>query len=191
MLEQIWRRLQLLFAQGRPTLVDHDRIQVMILDEETLDNVARPQPYGLSYRPHPGGEAYLAFPSGDRSFGIALLIGDRRYRMLLAPGEVALHDDQGQHVHIQRDGTVEVSANTRVHAVAPLVECSGDLHVRGNVVVDGHIQAAQGYYGQGGGVAQIHGGAYVLGEFRVNGKDVSDAHTHTTVAIGAATTGVN
>lgn len=34
---------------------------------------------------------------------------DRRYRIELVAGEVALHDDQGQHVHLKRNKEIEIS----------------------------------------------------------------------------------
>lgn len=106
MIGQVWRRLQLLFAQGVGALIGADLVQVKVLDGETLGNVKRVEPYGFSYRPKPGCQTYLLFPSGDRSFGVAIVIGDRQYQMDLEEGEVALHDDQGQHVHLKRDGIV-------------------------------------------------------------------------------------
>lgn len=106
MIGQVWRRLQLLFAQGVGVLIGAEFVQVKVLDGETLGNVKRVEPYGFSYRPKPGCQPYLLFPAGDRSFGVAIVIGDRQYQMDLQEGEVALHDDQGQHVHLKRDGIV-------------------------------------------------------------------------------------
>lgn len=117
MITQIWNRLQLLFAQGRGVRVTHDKIQASVLDQETLPNIDRIEPYGLSYRPKPGCQAYIAFPSGDRTRGFALVVGDRQYNLELAEGEVALHDDQGQKVHLKRDGIlIETPFNFEVRA---------------------------------------------------------------------------
>ncbi len=138
--QQIWGRLQMLVAQGAVTGVSADKVQVRVLDEDAPPNVKRPQPYGFSHFP-PGGEAYLVFPSGDRSFGIALMVGDKRYTMDLAGGEVAIHDDEGNHVHIQRGGVVEVKAATKVIADCPLFETTGDVKIGGSLVVVGDVQA--------------------------------------------------
>jgi phage gp45-like len=105
MMGQIWRRLQLMIAQGVGRVIGADFIQVSVLDGETLE-VKRVEPYGVSYRPLPGCQAYLGFVSGDRALGIALVVADKRYQLDLAPGEVALHDDQGQKVHLTRTGVV-------------------------------------------------------------------------------------
>lgn len=117
MINQIWTRLQLLFSQGRGERITHDKIQVRILDGETLSNIDRVEPYGFSYRPQPGCQAYNVFPSGDRTRGFALVVGDRQYNLILQEGEVALHDDQGQKVHLKRDGIlIETPFNFEVRA---------------------------------------------------------------------------
>jgi phage gp45-like len=52
-----------------------------------------------------GAEAFMGFMGGGRSHGVAFMAGDRRYRLYkLANGEVAMHDDQGQQIHMKRDG---------------------------------------------------------------------------------------
>lgn len=117
MISQIWNRLQLVFAQGRGLRVSHDKIQVKILDGETLTNIDRVEPYGYSYRPKPGCQAYVVFPSGDRTRGFALVVGDRQYNLVLEEGEAALHDDLGQKVHLKRTGV--------------LVETPLDIELRG------------------------------------------------------------
>lgn len=164
MIDQIWGRLQLLFAQGKVTRVSSDKVQTRVLDEEVLD-VRRVTPYGFSHRP-PGGEAYVAFVAGDRAQGIALVVGDKRYTMDLAGGEVAIHDAEGNHVHIKAGGVIEVKASTRVIADCPDFEATGNVRVRGQLMVEG--------------------GAQVTGAMQINGKDVGDQHRH---VLGNSTTG--
>jgi phage gp45-like len=75
--------------------------------------------YGFTARPKkPTGtgllrqaaEAIFAHLGGNRSHGIALMVGDRRYRPNnLQEGEVVLHDDQGNQVYISR-GTIVINA---------------------------------------------------------------------------------
>ena len=134
MMRQIWNRLQLMCAQGVATVIGADKVQVRVLDGETLGNVERAEPYGFSYRPKAGSRAHLFFPAGDRSYGVALVIGDKRYQVDLQEGEVALHDDQGQIVHLKRDGilidtpfNLEVRAtNIKLHATGSYqFDCNG------------------------------------------------------------------
>lgn len=144
MMRQIWGRLQLICAQGVTTLIGADKVQVRVLDGEPLDNIDRVEPYGLSYRAKKGSRAYLFFPSGDRSYGVALVIGDKRYQMDLQEGEVALHDDEGNYVHLKRGGIIEVKASNRVIADTPIFETTGDA-VIGGISFLGHTHPdAQG-----------------------------------------------
>lgn len=191
MMGQIWSRLQLMFAHGVGTLIGVDKVQVKVLDGETLNNINRVEPYGFSYRPKPGCQTYLMFPAGDRSYGVALVIGDKRYQVELVEGEVALHDDEGNWVHIKRGGIIEAKAATKVIASTPLFETTGDAKIGGSLVVAGQTQSGGGYYGAGGGVAKMAGGLNIAGEFKVNDKDVSDGHTHTSNGPGEMTSGVN
>ncbi|MDT4328548.1 phage baseplate assembly protein domain-containing protein [Methylomonas sp. MS20] len=132
-MQQIWNRLQLLFAQGVATLVGADKVQARVLDSEVLGNLARVEPYGFSYRPKPGAQVYLAFPAGDRSYGVALIVGDKRYQLELQAGEVALHDDIGHIVKLGRNGiAIDGGGHDLTIHNAPQVTVSG-----GDVIADG------------------------------------------------------
>lgn len=109
-MSSVWARVKLIFSLGRARLIEHERVQARVFADEILPNLARVEPYGFSYRPKPDAQTYLLFPSGDRSFGVAILIGDKRYQMQLQEGEVALHDDEGNHVHLARGGNINVHA---------------------------------------------------------------------------------
>jgi len=86
-------------------------LQVELLADETQDEVEHFQTYGLAAHPKPGAEAVMVAVGGTRSAGIVIAVADRRYRMTgLQEGEVALHDDLGQVVHLTRDGIVISSA---------------------------------------------------------------------------------
>jgi len=213
MIGQIWRRLQLMYAVGTGTVIGKDKIQVTILDGETLNNIDRVEMYGFSYRPKPGCRPYLSFPAGDRSHGFALIIGDKRYQMDLQEGEVALHDDEGNHVHLKRGGIIEVKASTKVIADTPLFETTQDAKIGGNLLVVGttHLQQvvncdmnvivagntvsamvlAGGFSSLMGGAAAMPQGLVINGTFTVNGKNIDENHTHTVIALGAHSSGVN
>lgn len=178
MIDQVFSRLQLLFAKGKVLRVGADKVQVRVLDEETLSNIDRVEPYGFSYRPKPGCQGYLLFPDGDRSYGVAIVIGDKQYQMDLQGGEVAIHDDEGNYVHIKRGGVIEVKAANKVVATTPLFETTGDAKIGGNLSVMGLIKSTNGYYGAGGTAGTMGGGLYINGQLTVNGKNVSETHTH-------------
>lgn len=137
-MQQIWNRLQLLFAHGVATLVGPDKLQARILDGEVLNNLSRVEPYGFSYRPKPGAQAYLLFPSGDRSYGVAIVCGDKRYQLELLEGEVALHDDIGHVVKLGRNGIAIDGGGhelTITNAARVLADC--DV-IAGNISLQNH-----------------------------------------------------
>lgn len=82
-------------------------LQVGMLAGEPKDGIEHFEPYGYTSRPIPGAEHLAGFLDGDRSNGFVLMVADRRYRIVnLAEGEVAVHDDLGQKVHLTRTGIV-------------------------------------------------------------------------------------
>jgi hypothetical protein len=88
---------------------------------ESQQDIEHAHPYGFTAVPQKpsmiGGilkaaEAFFAFMNGNRSHGVAMVTGDRRFRLFgLQPGEVALHDDQGHQIHITRNGVVMSAPN--------------------------------------------------------------------------------
>ena len=62
------------------------------------------QHYGFTSRPLAGSE--VIFIRQGNHF-VAIASDDRRYRITLEAGELALYDDQGQKVHLKRDGIIE------------------------------------------------------------------------------------
>lgn len=182
MIGQIWSRLLLLFSPTIGLRIGDAKVQVRALDGEPLSNIDRIEPYGFSYRPKAGCRPYVFFPNGDRTYGFALVVADKRYQMTLQEGEVALHDDEGNHVAILRGGIIKAKAATKVIADTPLFETTADALIGGNLVVKGATQSNEGYYGDEGGAARVRAGLHVENEFTVNGKDVSEHHRHNTPA---------
>jgi len=90
---------------------------------ETQDEVEHFHPYGFSARVRPPSqqgetqqkaEGVMVYVTGNRSHGLLIVVGDRRYRLNgLQEGEVALHDDQGHQVHLTRDGIVISAPNSK------------------------------------------------------------------------------
>lgn len=192
------RRIGNLLSRGVVGFVDSSRkmqsLQVNLLAGESKDDIEYFEAYGWTSCAHPGAEHVSAFFDGDRSAGVVLVVADRRFRLTgLAAGEVAIHDDQGQKVHLTRSGiviegaglpikitdtpTVTIEASTSIVLDAPLVDIKHELIVR------------EGINGQGGG-------EFSGGDLKVTGGDVlADAislKTHRTslVVPGTGTSGV-
>jgi phage baseplate assembly protein V len=182
-MSDVFRRLQLMVAKGVALLVGTGRVQAQVMADEVLPNIERVEPYGLSYMPHAGAQAYIVFPRGDRSHGFALVLGDKQYNMRLEPGEVALHDDEGNFVHIKRGGEIEVAAQTKIVLRAPLVELDGMAVVSQGLTV-------LGAGADGEAESSIAGNLSLnVSALTVNGKNMSETHTHEGVMAGGDRTG--
>ena len=139
LLQPMQRKLQQVVSRGVVRLVNDSlkmqEMQLTLMADETLDGVERFQNYGLTSVPHSGAEAITVSVSGHRSHSVAIVVDDRRFRLKgLANGEVALYDDQGQKVHLKRDGYMHVIANAQMTINAPLVRIEGELEVTGDII---------------------------------------------------------
>lgn len=92
------------------------------------------QHYGMASAPLAGAELVILPLGGVSAHGVIIASVDGRYRVALQPGEVALHTDEGDVVHMKRGRIVEVvtdtllvKAGTKVRFETPLVEATGDV----------------------------------------------------------------
>ncbi|WP_413207966.1 phage baseplate assembly protein V [Rhodospirillum sp. A1_3_36] len=102
------RRMATMIRLARLTAVDSGKatqcLQAEVFAGELHDNVKHLEPYGFTSHPLTGAEALLVFPGGVNSNPVALVVGGRTYRLQgLKGGEVALYDDQGQKIVVERD----------------------------------------------------------------------------------------
>jgi phage gp45-like len=87
-------------------------VAVKVFHDEETQTLEHFHPYGFTAVPKPPdgkkkAEGVVIFPNGSRSHGLVIVVGDRRYRLTQSkPGEVAIHDDQKQKVHLTRAGIV-------------------------------------------------------------------------------------
>lgn len=146
------RRLGNMIARGTVAAVSAGSkmqgLQMRLLADEVKDGLEHFEPYGFTSHPRAGAEAVALFLDGDRSHGVVVCVADRRYRLAgLQGGEMAIHDDLGQKVHLTRTGIVidgaglpvTVQNTPQVALTTPLVTMSGDLQVTGNIVANGDI----------------------------------------------------
>lgn len=129
-LDRASRRVAGMISRAIVEAVDDDAqiqsVQVSGLDDELLDQVERPQPYGFSSHPHAGAEGVFVAVGGTRSHGLMIMVDDRRYRLRsMQAGEVAIYDDQGQAVHLKREGML-VSSPFKIDVEAPEVTVTAD-----------------------------------------------------------------
>lgn len=102
-------------------------LQVEALAGDTRDGCEYMLPYGLFAHPLPGGEAVPVAVGATPGHSVVLTVADRRYHLREGrPGEVALHDDQGQVVHLTREGIrIETALAITIEA-AQSVDVAGD-----------------------------------------------------------------
>jgi len=139
MLAPLQRRIQNMIARGISTALDASkkmqRISVSLLGGEQKQAMEFFENYGFTAAPKDGAETLALFFDGDRSHGVVICAADRRYRLVVAQGEVAMYDDQGQKVHLTRAGIVidavtlpvTIKSTTLVRVEAPLLECTGEI----------------------------------------------------------------
>lgn len=105
--EAIFERVSNMIQRGTIGTVDDARMMQEL--NVRLKNGYKPKkiehwhPYGFATHPFKESEVLTLAPGGDMDHLIVIASADRRYRMKVAEGEMAIHDDQNQFVHIKRD----------------------------------------------------------------------------------------
>jgi phage baseplate assembly protein V len=92
------------------------------------------QHYGMASAP-PAGAEVVILPLGGRSaHAVVIASVHGEFRIDLQPGEVAIHTDEGDRLHLRRGRVVELvtetlrlTASKEVHIDSPKVTCTGDV----------------------------------------------------------------
>lgn len=138
-MERTLRRVMLMLGRGRITVGNDggnvQRLQVQLGQDEVKDGIPRLAEYGFTSMPPAGSDALVVFIGGERTNGAIVATGHQASRMKgLAVGEVAIYDDQGQSVHITRNGIVITGAGKQVLITGtPKVRIEADLDVQGEI----------------------------------------------------------
>ncbi len=164
-IRDLGNRVMMMFGRGVLRSVNdsngRQQLQVELLKGELRDGVEHMQNYGFTSHPR-GGDVAVAFIGGNREQGIVLVVDDRRYRISLEPGEVAIYDDQGNKIELLRE-MIKVTAVQHVEVVAPTIKLVGDLEVLGNIKSTGTVTN--------------------------NGKNIGSTHQHNGVTAGSGNSG--
>lgn len=180
MLAPIKRRLAMLAARSVVRLVDDtsDRqtLQVEILKAELRDGIERVQNYGFTSHPQTGCDAIILCAGGAREQSIAIVVDDRRYRLKLQPGEVAVYDDLGNFVQLLRD-RIHAKHTDEIKAEAPTVRVAAT-----DVIIDATTTTINSD-------VNVVGNTTFTGTVKANGKSIDDTHKHTGVTAGSGITG--
>lgn len=159
-IRDLGNRVMMMFARGVLRGVtdstSRQTLQVELLKGELRDGVERMQNYGFTSHPT-GGDLAVAFLGGNREQGIVLVADDRRYRISLQAGEVAIYDDLGNKVELLRD-MVKVTAVQHLQAEAPTTKLVSAVTIDGTLTVNGNVATT--------------------GTLTNNGKNVGSTHRH-------------
>ncbi|WP_350649539.1 phage baseplate assembly protein V [Pseudomonas sp. HY13-MNA-CIBAN-0226] len=140
-IREISSRVLMMFSRGVLRGVTdsgpRQQVQVELFKDELRDGLEHMQNYGFTSHPL-GGDVAVAFLGGNREQGIVLVVDDRRYRIPLQAGEVAIYDDQGNKIELLR-GMVKVTAAQHVEVVSPTIKLVGNIEVIGDIVTTGTI----------------------------------------------------
>lgn len=195
-----------LLARGVVESVDDSpmmrTVQAEFLPGDVREGLEHFEPYGFTSRVKEGAEAIGAFFNGDRSHGVVLVTADRRFRLHVEEGEVAVFDDKGQKVVLERDGilvetpknlTATVGGNAVATVKGTTTLKSGavtidapSVHITGTLSVDGHIKGTGGLAVSGGSGAAVTGSITATGDIKA-GSISLQGHTHTEQGDGAET----
>lgn len=159
-IRELGNRVMMMFARGVLRGVtdstNRQTLQVELLKGEVRDGVERMQNYGFTSHPT-GGDVAVGFLGGNREQGIVLVVDDRRYRISLQAGEVAMYDDLGNKVELLRD-MVKVTAVQHLQVEAPTTNIVSAVTIDGTLTVNGNVDTT--------------------GTLTNNGKDVGSTHRH-------------
>ncbi|MFH5923852.1 phage baseplate assembly protein domain-containing protein [Roseomonas xinghualingensis] len=125
------------------------RYQARFEADEVRDNTQAVQQYGFASRALRGADGVVVFLGGNRASGIIIATNDRRHQVELAEGEVVIHDDQGQKVHLTRAGIVvdgggkpvTIQNTPRVTADTPEWHVTGKISAAGDIESSGTVKA--------------------------------------------------
>ncbi len=174
-LEPIRNRIRLMVARSLISGISSSEagitLQLNLGPHEERADVDLVQQYGISSKPKEGkAQAVTLFISGSRSEGVTIAtkgIGaDMSFS--LEQGEVALHTDEGDSVHLKRGRVVKITTQTLKISASSGVEIdTPTLSTTGNVEASGNVEDALGT------MAAL--------------RTTFNAHIHNSAAVGAPT----
>ena len=140
MLAPLRRKVSMMVARGVLSLINdaggRQVLQVQLLAGELADGAESFDHYGFTSVPLPGAEGIYLSVGGERTHGVVIATGDRRYRLRnLQSGEVAIYDDLGHQVYLSQQGIVINGAGQNVTVMnTPLMLVESNLHVTGDIL---------------------------------------------------------
>lgn len=144
LLNPIKLRIRLMIGKCIITACGGKTADLALLAGESRDDVDFYQQYGFSSRPTGKVSGVALFIGGSRDNGVVVASrgDDGDMGVSLEPGEVAVHSKFGSKIHLKKDGTVEISTNTKKLRIVGDIEATGDVKAMCDtafVTLTGHI----------------------------------------------------
>ncbi len=95
------------------------RVSATVWGDGSMDDREFMQHYGYTSRPKPGAEV-IFIRQGNSITAIAS--DDRRYRLAIEEGEVALYTDEGDRIHLKRGRIIEIIGGEKIVANTKVAE---------------------------------------------------------------------
>ena len=161
--QRLWTRISQLMARGHVVDVDDGSgLQVVrfgALSDE-IQEAERAQNYGFSSVPFVGADAFVLYGAGNRDNPVVMVVDDRKRRKDgMQPGEVSVYDDQGQVVHLRRNGIVVEGQNV-------LIKSPGVIRIEGDKVeINGKTYVQEDVDGFGQRTTSDGGGFFTVDNY--------------------------
>ncbi|MFK4751435.1 phage baseplate assembly protein domain-containing protein [Oceanobacter antarcticus] len=140
------RRLRVLLQRSQVLLTKYNGkirlLQVQVPGGQALSDVEHLEPFGFTSHPPQGAEAIVLAFGGNGSHSVGLLVGDRRYRLVIEEGEAAIYNQGGDFLKMGKDGTATLKTATKAVIDAPATEITGTLQVTGATTLQNTLSVA-------------------------------------------------
>lgn len=153
------RRIQVLLQRSVVVRTSYDQkvrlLQIKKPAGVALSDIEHLEPFGFTSHAPKGAECIALAFGGNGSHTVGLLIGDRRYRLVIEEGEAAIYNQAGDYLKFKKDSTAELKAATKVIIDSPAVEVTGTLKVAKAVTFEKTLKVA--------GMSTLTGDAVIAG----------------------------
>lgn len=187
-LEYIKRCIRQLLVRGLVKLTkdsgDIQELQVSTYADDVTNKVERFSEFGFSSNVPLNSECVVVAIGSSKEHSIVVATNHRKSRPKDIPvGSTMIYDQAGNKIHIKNDGTIEVVASTKVTVDAPDAEFTGNVKIKGNLVVEGTSNLQQDVSADSN--LTVGGDATIGGNNAVTG-DVTAANVAAVGAVGGS-----
>lgn len=178
-LRPLKQRVTLLLQRAVVKLITYDGdvriIQAKLPGGNVVADLEHLEPFGFTSHPKKDAEALVLAFGGNGSHSVALMVGDRRFRLKVEEGEVALFNAYNDKLHFKKDGVAEMKASTKVLIDSPDSELTGNLTVKGTATFEKTLavtgNATFSAAASVGTTLAVTGASTLTGGASISGKD--------------------